>query len=115
VAFSFCALGEVRAVEKLSLKNNQNKFFPLIFFLNFETNLEKLDSDDGEEELQKNCDNDDVSDRLHRDDQTLDYLLQTLGSKNKAANEYLILLSGYRLKNTEAKRTGDKYSTLQKC
>jgi hypothetical protein len=52
VAFSFCALGEVRAVEKLSLKNNENTFFLLFIFKNLETNLEKLDSDDGEEELQ---------------------------------------------------------------
>ena len=44
--------------------------------------LEQLDADDGEEEDEEQGDNDNVADRLHRDDQTLDHLLQTLGSVN---------------------------------
>ena len=40
--------------------------------------LEQLDADDGEEEDEEQSDNDNVADRLHRDDQTLDHLLQTL-------------------------------------
>jgi hypothetical protein len=59
-------------------------------FENTNTNLEKLDSNDGEEELQENCDNDDVSNRLHRDDQTLDNLLQTLGSENKDSFNFTV-------------------------
>ena len=44
--------------------------------------LEELDPDDGEEEHEEKGDDHNVVDGLHRNDQTLNHLLQTLGSKN---------------------------------